>query len=376
MITSDLLSERKVILDPFARLPEDLYENFLIHLSGKDILTLSKVSQRCDGIISDNKRCLDKITIVFSEATKNLDVDILQREYRHLKVYGLMQSMKASCGHNNLKMIQLCEKVSKTVTSIEVRTMMMDDLKSGTFEWSFNELQELRIMLLNEFLVKCFTSASKLKSLVIGSTFLKPQDLVNFLKCFPNLESLEMKFNIFEVLFSQDVSSDVNFKLKKVKAQKTYNGRTTRDENYERFLLSQEGSLKEIEFVNIANAETINMIFKSLQVQTMIINFVDGPMNLNPQANKSVTTLHIKNDDNCTSILKASPNLKNFHIQKLSTDLVEFLATEMMKLEEVSYVEADERLKDVAEYYTKFVETITKPAKVNAKINFLKVKQM
>lgn len=359
------------VLDPFERITEEaLYDNILQHLTGSEILKLSEVSQRCDEIISDSKCCLDKIALVVNETTIS-DFYDFQRDYRHLRVSDTNHWPKTSqnAKMKNQKMIELSEKFSHSLVSIEVKSnLLMND--DEVLEVNLNELTELKIMLLNKFLVKFFSSTPKLKCLMIGYTTLSHADAISFVAQFRTIETLRMRFNIFDRLFAEDISSKVSFQLKTLEIQKSYNGRTTCDENLEFFLISQAESLKELEFINIAHAQTLNLILDKLKIKKLTINFVDEPINLNPTINKHVTELVLKNEQNYESLFRAAPNLRKLHIHKISKALIEYLSTQMKSVADVSFTELKDGFEEsVQDFYTKYITT---SEHLNKKIRFTK----
>lgn len=342
------------VLDPFARVNEEaLFENILEHLSGGELLKLSEVSHRHDDILSGSRRCLDKIALVVNEETISSDYSDFQRDYRHLRV-GDSQNMRKteeSSKLKNRKLIELLHKFSSSLISIEVKSNLISD--DTVFEGTMDNLEDLKVMVLNRFIAELIPSAPKLKSLTIGSTILSHSELLTFIKNYESIEELHMKFNIFDRLFSNDISQAVNLKLKKLEIQKNFMGRTVSDENLEKFLLAQAGTLREIVFKSVAHSPTINLIFKDLSLNKLTINSLDEWANLNPKPNMCVTELVIRNDANCATLLKASPNLRKFHVYKLTKVLVTFLATSMWQVTHVTYSECDSE--NVQMFYVHFI---------------------
>lgn len=363
--------QKHLSLDAFERIEEEaLFDNILQHFSGGELLNLTEVSHRYDDIISNSRECLDKITLVVNEQTISSNYNGFQRDYRHLRVSDSLHKGRTeeSSKLKNQKLVELLRKFSHSLISIEVKSNL---ISTGTvFDGTLEELEGLKVMVLNKFIEKLIPSAPKLKSLTIGSTILTFEELVIFIKNFDTIEELQMKFNIFDRLFSDDITGKITLKLKKLEIQKNFMSRTVSDENLEKFLLTQVESLKEIEFKSIAHSPTINLIFSDLSLNKLTINSVDEQINLCPKVSKSITELVIKNDSNCATLLSASPNLRKLHVHKLTKDLIKFLATKMRFVTIVTYSESESE--NVQLFYNQYVRVNT-DQQLNAGIEFNQV---
>ena len=369
---------RNVIFNPFENISEELFDLIFQHLTGNEILTISEVSQQCDDIISDSKKCLDKITLVVKNKSMNSDLKTFQRVYRHLRVSDFYDSATQKwpkSAHESklktLKMIEFYDKFSTSLKSIEVKSNLLHDGEvPGRCP---TELETLKIMLLNKFIANFFSSAPKLKCLQLGYTTLPEEELIKFIAQFDTIESFHLRFKVFERLFAEDISKKVTFKLKKLEVQKSYNGRTTCDENFETFLLSQEKSLEEVEFLNVVNADTINLVMDKCKIKKLTLNFIDEPLQLNPKPNKYLENFVMKGDQNCFLILRAAPALKNFHVNKICKKLIEYLACGMKNLRVVTYKETENDFSGtIQDFYQEFLVSC-KEKLVNNIINFQKI---
>ncbi|CRK94931.1 CLUMA_CG008422, isoform A [Clunio marinus] len=193
---------------------------------------------------------------------------------------------------------------------------------------TFDKLDDLKIMGLNKFIVNCFTTAPVLKSLSIMFTMMSHDELIKFI----------------------DISEKLKLSLKSLIVQKASEGRTIIDENFEIFLKTQMRTLEDIEFHDVADAETLNFIFKELRMKKLTVNRIDEPNQLNPRMNAHITELVIKSDSKCSSLILASPNLHKLHVQRMNKSLLEFLCRNP-NLRTVTFCQKEDDIETIEELY-------------------------
>lgn len=351
-------------LNPFERLPEELFEMIFQHLTGKDVLEIAKVSHQFDELISDSRKTRDKITLKLDEMTAGSDFRKFRRGYHHIRVK--QQTLGRSMSLHE-KLVQLLRQFARTLISVQVKTVMMGN--TAVFKGDLLELKHLEISMLNKFLALSFWSAPNLKSLTLKVTMLNHAELLNFINRFKKLETLNVKLNVF----AESTAGKLELELKKLEIQRQSNERTNVDDYLEEFLRSQSKTLKEITIKGIAHVASINLIFDELSIEKLTLNSIDNSHHLSSKANKTIQTLVLKTDQNCSSIIKAAVNLKTLHVHRISKSLIEFLRVEKKSLKTVTYVETENDSNDPDKFY----EQEYFPKKMlneNTTIKFLKVR--
>lgn len=368
------LRSNQQVLDPFERVEEEaLFENILQHLTGSELLKVTEVSHRYNQIVSESKRCLNKIVLVVNEETIDSDFDDFQRAYRHLRASDSGKKKKPALKENVSKqLVIVLQNMSPSLISIDVQSNMNNDFTA--FDGNFDKLQDLKILILNQFVARIFNSAHNLRTLTINSTILDDEQLRGFINKFPSIESLSIKRPIIDRLFAEDVSEKLILKLNKLKIQIGSFVLLSTEMNLEQFLLTQVETLKEIEFNTATPVRLINFVIEHLKLHKMIVGMYDDSLPANLKKNLHMKELVIKNELNCSDLLAASPNLSKLHFSMIKDNgIIAYLASTMMKLTLVTFNEfTDQGTGSIQDQYERFLAE-NSDVKLNTQIQFKQI---
>lgn len=192
----------------------------------------------------------------------------------------------------------------------------------------------------------------------------------NTLKSSNGLKKLEIKC---DSLFSEDFSSEINFKLKQLHIYSLVDSEVVFQRNVNSFLMTQRETLESVIFAGRMGIEVLETILTMprLKKLTFGVNCID-PLKLATvilPENKSVTSLHLtgvwRNLTSYKIILKAFPNVENLRILKMTDEVAEIIPEACKKLKTFTPMQFEVKSIKNEDFYrnlSKFASCLIEPA--------------
>lgn len=161
-----------------------------------------------------------------------------------------------------------------------------------------------------------------------------------------NLKFLEIRFDVFGLIFLNKFKKQLNFKLKKFHAGNINHNFGDASKHFINFLIMQSETLEEVVIENWMGLETMKVIFSMPRLKVLKLtgfhHFDTETMEWNLiefHANPSIETFHFHdisgNFEIFKCVMKTCKNLKKCHLYSLTREMVKFLASNCVKLESV-----------------------------------------
>lgn len=413
-------------LNPLCIFPEEINDLFVQHVTGAELLKLSEVSTEFYDIIADSARCMKKIKIHLKKKEFSEDEKMLMakscRKYQTLEIAqfnGLLKATKEIIEGRNLKVVVIkCIDFETIVDAAEffnilepsIEELRMDqvyiksvvrrhEIKQKSLE--FPKLKVLETKCCQALLYyEVFVSCKTLKTFVIKSgshiSTLAREAIKTILRVNTGIEVLGIHFNVFNLIFSENIGESVQFKLREFHANDLYRVPQFYNQvkvNLQKFLMKQMKTLEAISMSDWMGVDVTKMIFhipkmKQLSLKGFHHTELDVEWEkMELHRNLVVESLEFSDMSNnfliLEEIIKTLPNLKVLKLYSMDQKSMEFLslnckllvslfvehfrATDVSNeklfknLQQFSYRRIDENMKSETKYpLTKFEKLIFK----------------
>ena len=335
-------------LNPLNRISEELHELIFQHLNGNDVLRFALVSPQWYDLTANSRNCMNliKLKVVWlhnisthSRKDRFELVQNSQRRYQHFYFY---------CNSNAI-VIEECMNIL-TAHADSVVSIVAIDMISDALEMNSITLRNLQSLSVREIFHKRYNApnivllqaSTKLKSLKLD---ISANEYV--IECLQNknLTDLDISYHMIENIFKNDVSGILNFKLKTFCANTgVMHSRT--EANFIKFILSQANNLESLQLFRV-NCRVINTIINRMKALKHLHyqSLQDEVIVLELNVNTNITSMEIRSEykfERIKPVLEATPNLIKLFIDRITKQLVEFLAFNMKELQIVEYLFEDE----------------------------------
>lgn len=356
-------------MDPFEKLPEEIFDGILRHIDINDILfKLSLVSKKWYEIIGKSSVCMDKVKL---NLRANRKTDFKERiellEWMSKKEARKYVHIKSNCLLNENISLEFYKflKTCSSLESLNVRSIKVDQDQIDKFdELSIPKLESLKLMFVpREVINRFILSSCNLKKVILWNEVPLSYDNLNYLptdstiECVRQfmlnnqyLEELEIQGRAnFYSFFHQDISSYVKCQLKKftLKIEMSPQLLTeSQEENFLKFLSTQAESLEHV-YVDVCEKNILEYIFSKLpQLQSIRFDielrdpnrFDVKELNLQPCEKISKFELpYVKLFDDVEDYLNLVPNVKHLLIGHIVPRLIDYATTHLLQLETLTY---------------------------------------
>lgn len=356
-------------MDPFEKLPEEIFDGILRHFDINEILfKLSLVSKKWYEIIGKSSICMEKVKLNLRSRRKNDFKERIEslewmsnkdsRKYVHIKSNCLLNE-NISIGF--YKFLKTCSSLE----SLNVRSIKVDEEKFDEFdELSLPKLESLKLMFIpREIINRFLSSSSNLRKVILWNEVPLSYDNLNYLptettiECVrqfmlnnQHLDELEIQGRAnFYSFFHQDISSYVKCKLKKFTLKIEMSPQLLTEsqiDNFLKFLSTQAESLEQI-YVDVCGKNILEYIFSKLpQLQSIRFDIELQEPNrfdvkeLNLQANEKIIKFelpYVKLFDDLEDYLNLVPNVKHLLIGHVVPRFIDYATTNLLQLESLIY---------------------------------------
>jgi hypothetical protein len=357
-------------MNPVYIFPTEVCELVFQHFSGAELLALSELSSSFDDYIAISKAAMKKFKIKlakkkFDDNDKNLLIQSVRR-YESLELCqfaSLVEPTKeiltapgANFKHISVNCIDfetICDiiKFFKTFEPTAEELKMTQVYMKSNFRESpipFLQFPKLKVLEMKccqaALFHEAFVNCRKLKTFVIKSgSSISSQALnaiKNILKSNVELEILGIHFTVFNLIFNENISSFVRFKLKEFHVNDLYRlpgSYFTVKENLHKFLAMQMETLEVLSIGDWNGHKTLELIFHMTKLKDLTLKGfhraerwvewkkVDLPTNL------SIVKFNLsdmsKNFEIFSKLLTATPNLQTLKLYALDQKSMEFLSS-------------------------------------------------
>lgn len=326
--------------DPLERIHEDLHDLIFQHLNGNDILNTSIVSSQWYTATSTSKAAMLQIQLKIIQPIQHVKTmfDVINNSFKQF------QNVIFSCNYDET-LINYCFKIlcknAKVIVNVEAIDMVLNNDLIQTIK-----LPHLRALSLRSFkpnheneLYSMFLAASTcLYSLKLDIHI--DDKVIQCLMHNNNLTELEISQQTIEALFKKDITINVNFKLKKLRANINEMNQNV-EVNFIKFLQSQASTLESLHLARVP-AKVFPIIFNQMQLlQTFYFQSFTGSLtDLDIHKNTCIAILEIRHEymlERIKPLIDATPNVQLLFVERISQHLLELLS-KMKKLKRVNYM--------------------------------------
>lgn len=314
-------------MDPFNSevLHEHVHRYIAQHFSGKDFLTMSEVLTSWNEF-AKSKTIENKVRLKLDLNEMNdKDFTIVEKSSRNYKEVSI-ESNDEACDDALCKLDDSVEKltviIKKTLAPKHFKGLKILDLTimPGQDSWILHSRMD---------------QLEELKLTVNDAEYSHEHNAVlKFLSRLTNLKRLDVS----EDMEIRDFLDAPTFRLEHLKAVVSFDTP---------FLETQQGTLQTVISLGCSSkSDVLKFISKFPKLTTLEVECCSCRWNENedeePHINTTITNLSLKFFTFSPEILLTVPALEMFHVDQLSTELMEFIALNMLVLKELSYTEVEE----------------------------------
>lgn len=366
-------------MDPIQFLPHEITDNVLQHFSGNELIALTKVSPLWEEIISSTLHTMKKIKVSIAwEDDVNFTKDHKKafmrslRKYQHIdilyhpvtvrSVCEILAAPRSSWRTVHLKRISFIslDEFAKLLKIIEptIENLNIEGIYIGPsirpvniVGLSFPELKLLQITHCQHVLFhEAFSNCRNLKTLVTDS-FPSTSMIASIKQILQNnyLDTLLVSSSVFSMLFAEDISQTIKFKLKSFTVSERFgisSNVATISKNFLHFLESQMKSLELIKINRWLGLSNLKAMFCMPKLKFLTISALEDAVtnvewqNLRLHRNVSIERLCFEDFNMDYSIMKtfidATPNLASLTMHSMDQQMMEYLSTNASKLTSLS----------------------------------------
>lgn len=324
------------VFSPFG-LPFELCEIIFLNLDAVDLLNCTLVSRVWKAAIEDSK-CFDRIVL---KINKHVDVNEISASNRKFRVLRLERV--------NQKTLETClETFSESVRKIEISNCFIDGLSENQLE--LPNLLELTVSSVSSEILQpllCFHKNLKILNFLRVQT--RGDEVQRFFELNENVTELNLYLDDFSNIFHQDISKITRFHLKSLTISYKSNFEIDANTlaNVCAFLVSQGKTLQTIDLINAATLPMLHQAWNFLSVVERLHFFSADPFyeffgrqDLKPKPSLLSLEFHVLGPINLEitdlrPILAASPNLSRLGVWYLTTEILDYTAYHLPKLQSV-----------------------------------------
>lgn len=365
-----------LVLNPLHKFPPGVLDLIFQHMTGSEIITQSEVSTDFYNFIAGSKACMGKINLKLDSRLKvftNEDKELLigsGRNYENLKVATFKRFLQPA--KDILSTPDRCwSNVSITGVDFETVNDALEFL--FTFQSTVEQLHMERVYILKDdpnshvdlqfpklkiLEMKCcqallypmaFDVCTNLIHFTIKSGSQISSAALNGIRKIlvsnEKLKVLRVQYSVVNLIFSEDISSKVHFKLTEFHADDLYRepGQQAIKENLNRFLIKQSATLEEVSIDEWMDAKLMKTILTMPLIKAVTLNGFDHlvpPLECEDfeTHNKSIVNLNFKLfvNDFLYKILPALPNLKSLVVKNLDQRTMDILPNACSDLDTLS----------------------------------------
>lgn len=251
--------------------------------------------------------------------------------------------------NSNAIVIEECMNIL-TAHAKSVVSIVAIDMISDAQEMNNIQLPNLQSLSVREIIHKRYNApnlvllqaSTKLKSLKLDIS--ANEYVIDCLQN-KNLTELDISYHMIENIFKKDVSWIFRFKLLTFCANTGAMDRRT-EGNFIKFLLSQANNLESLQLFRV-NCQVMDTIIKNMTALRHLHyqSLQDELIVLANNVNKNIIFMDIRSEykfERIRRVLEATPMLQKLFIDRITKELVEFLAYTMRELKIVEYFFEDE----------------------------------
>lgn len=360
-------------MDPFEKLPADVFDNLLGFFSAHEVLNiLSLVSKHWYDAVAASNVCMKKIHLNLRAQRKTNFSERLEtirwmsrkggRAYQHLQINCLLDERISH------EIWSFLDSQAGSVESINIRSMKLDETLPKI---SLPKLEQLKMMFVpREAMDLLLTSTTNLKKLILrkefplcyeGIDYTPSEATVKSVKeCFSanrKLEELELQGRPHFLSFvNENLTGIVSFKLKKlvVKIETPVEKiLEEHEENFIQFLSHQSQSLEHV-YVDACSLRVIKHVFADMPVVKFIrfdieirdprvANTVPNIFDIKElklKTNEKITQLelgYIARFDELRDYLELAPNVEELLVGHMNTRVLEYAIKQLPSLVSIVY---------------------------------------
>lgn len=344
--------KRSPIEDPFHLIHQHLHELILQHFDPADVIILSEVNKNWFSSIGGSRKCMKQINLGLDNWWQTETPGDMGRLMRIIqKTTRRYQNVHFNCNDDELVSKNSVNLLTVLAPSlVDLKFLNSDNVLKPKLEVKFPRME--RLLFINNV-------ADVDEILLQGCTHLKELNLKHhyWADSKPVTECL-MKNKRLEILklwdtgicklFAEYKPSCFSFKLKRFASGADGKIDRETEENFLRFLETQDESLEALRFrsgLDGVNASFINKVFT---MSAMKIIHLDGMGELseiklitNPNIIELRLPWSLDTLSKLTPFLRAVPNAKVLFIRKVNRDVLEYVAMNMKKLKILYYTKAE-----------------------------------
>lgn len=352
-------------MDPFEKLPEEIYDNILKYFEIDEILfTFSQVSLRWYEVIGKSSVCMQKVKINLRAKRKNDFAERIEtlnwmsrknsRKYQFIQANCLIDEGVSSAFYNFLKS-------SNSLEFINMRSMKMETQELP--QLSLPKLENLKVMFIPRDVVNnLITSTASLKRLILWNETPLSYDNLNYQPSEKTMESarwcMENNLSLFELeiqgranffaFFERDISKFTRCRLKKLTVKvemKIELWTEAHEEHFINFLASQADSLDYI-YIDNCNSNIFQYVFNEMPKLTSIRFDIEQSVNkfdikeMKLKNNEKVKILelpYVAVFDDLKDFLALVPNVQQILIGHIIPRVLDFATENLPQLETIIY---------------------------------------
>lgn len=338
--------------DPLHHIHEHLHELVLQHLDQADVIILSEVSKKWFDIIGGSRKCMKQINLGLENWWQTETPGDMGRLIRVIqKTTRKYQNVHLNCNDDELVSKNAINLLSVLAPSlVDLRFLNSDSVQKPSEVLKFPKLERLQFINnsaeIDEILLH---GSSQLKELNLKHHYWADfQPVLHCLKNNKHLEILKLWDTGICKLFMDYEPSHFQFKLKRFATGADGNITKTTEENFLRFLDSQDDCLEAIRFRNGLDGVSSLFINKVFTMTAMRIIHLDGigeaeelKLTTNPKIIELRLPWNVDTVEKMTPFLRAVPNAKVLFIRKVNKDVLEFVAMQMKELKLLYFTKAE-----------------------------------
>lgn len=353
-------------LNPLCVFPPEINLLIFHNFTGAELLKISEVSPDFYNTIADSSHCMKKIKISLNKDDDSITQVIESgRKYQNLEVAQFSKLLEPA-----KEIMKNSERATNvTVRCIDFKTIWDTVQFFSTFSTTVEELRmnqvyinlfaraglttnDLRFPKLKVLETKCcqavmyhelFTEVKTLNTFIIKSgshiSSLARDAIKTILRSNAGIKILGIHFNVFNLLFSEDIAKIVKFKLKEFHANDLYRVPSTYSnmtDNFEKFLRVQMETLEEVTIGDWMGIEIIKMVLHMPRLKKLTMkgfhhaaHDIDWK-NLELRKNTEIMDFYFNDMSNNWKILVklicALPNLKTLKLYSMDQISMMFLS--------------------------------------------------
>lgn len=344
-------------MDPFQKLPEEIYDQILKHFTAHELLyTLSLISRKWYEVIGKSVVSMEKVRLNLKSRRRtdfNERIEMLKwmsqkssRKYLYITANCLFDEKVSKEFFEFLKTESCAHLVDINIRSMKINFEVKNELK-------LPKLEQLKVMFIPRDIVNSLMVASEnLRKLILWNETPMAYDDLNYLpnettiecaqKCMERnikLEVLEIQGRAnFYAFFHEDISKFVGVNLKKLTVKNEMSPQfltENQEKNFISFLKTQKDTLEYI-YVDKCGPKVIEFIFNKMPNLTTIrfdIELQDpnkfDVKNLNLMPNEKIQNFelaYVKLFDDLKDYLDLVPNVKEILIGHMNPRVLQYVS--------------------------------------------------